>query len=164
MMKPLTTDLTSDIARAHVSAHIAFLANVAGAIALGRGKDWLKQFPPNPGVYCIFEGNELIYAGETGSLKGRMRDLLDTRNHTFRREVGKTKFGTHSAYRLASSKVKFPDEIEQLLTDFMLKHLRVKVTPVGLGRKEIEEKLIDERNPKYNAKTRRGEALDEPGL
>jgi len=55
--------------------------------------------------------------------------------------------------------VKFPDDIEQLLTEFMLNHLKVKATPVTLGRKEIEERLIDDRKPKYNIKTRRGEVL-----
>jgi hypothetical protein len=164
MPTPLITDLTSAIGRAHVTAHIAFLTDATDAIALGRGKIWLEQFPSNPGVYCIFEGKALIYAGETGSLKGRMRDLLDTRNHTFRREIGKAKFGARLDYRPASSKVKVPDEIERLLTDFMLRQLKVKAAPVVLGRKELEERLIDEKKPKYNTKTRRGDAFDEPGL
>ena len=93
-----------------------------------------------------------------------MRDLLDTRNHTFRRQVGSTRFGNHPSYRVASSRVKFPDEIETLLTDFMLKQLKVKAIPVTLGRKEIEERLIDQGKPKYNIKMRRGEVLDALGL
>jgi len=158
-MTALATSVTAALAKDHVDKHVAFLNDAMGAIPLGRGKDWLRQFPNNPGVYCIFEGKELIYSGETGSLKGRMRDLLDTRNHTLRRQLGNTKFGKHPSYRAASSSVKFPDDIEQLLTEFMLNHLKVKATPVTLGRKEIEERLIDDRKPKYNIKTRRGEVL-----
>jgi len=140
--------------------HLAFLANPDGALSLGIGKTWLVQFPPNPGVYCIYLGNELVYAGETGSLKGRMRDLLDTRNHTFRRQFGSVQFGTHHSYQAASSRTKFPDEIEVLLTDFMLKQLKVKAVPVTLGRKEIEERLIDDVKPRYNIKGKRGEVLN----
>jgi len=163
-MEPLSTPVTGKLAKAHVEQHVAFLTDPKGALPLGQGKEWLKQFPTNPGVYCIFEGKDLIYSGETGSLKGRMRDLLDTRNHTLRRQLGNTKFGKHPGYRAASSRVKFPDDIEKLLTEFMLTHLKVKASPVPLGRKEIEEKLIDERSPKYNTKGRRGEASDEAGL
>lgn len=163
-MKPLSTPFTAPLAKAHVEQHVAFLTDPKEATPLGQGKDWLKQFPTNPGVYCIFEGKDLIYAGETGSLKGRMRDLLDTRNHTLRRQLGNTKFGKHPGYRAASSSVKFPDDIEKLLTDFMLTHLKVKALPVSLARKEIEERLFDEKSPKYNTKGRRGEVADEPGL
>ena len=163
-MESLSTPVTGKLAKAHVELHVAFLADPEGAFALGRGKEWLKQFPTNPGVYSIFEGKDLIYSGESGSLRGRMRDLLDTRNHTLRRQLGNTKFGKHPNYRAASSSVKFPDDIEELLTEFMLTHLKVKALPVSLGRKEIEEKLIDEESPKYNTKGRRGDQADEPGL
>lgn len=163
-MESISTPVTGKLAKAHVDQHMAFLTDSKGALPLGRGKAWLKQFPTNPGVYCIFEGRDLIYSGETGSLKGRMRDLLDTRNHTLRRQLGNTKFGKHSGYRAASSSVKFPDDIEKLLTDFMLTHLKVKALPVSLGRKEIEEKLIDVKSPRYNAKGRRGKVSDEPEL
>jgi len=93
-----------------------------------------------------------------------MRDLLDTRNHTLRRQLGNTKFGKDPNYRAATSSVKFPRDIEKLLTEFMLTRLKVRALPVSLGRKEIEEKLIDEKSPKYNAKGRRGKVADEPGL
>ena len=43
----------------------------------------LKIAPPNPGVYCIWEADKLVYVGETGKLSGRMRDLRDTRNHAY---------------------------------------------------------------------------------
>jgi hypothetical protein len=42
----------------------------------------------------------------------------------------------------------------------MLQHLRVKALPVGLGRKEIEERLLEIRAPRYNVKLRRGQVLD----
>ena len=152
------------MAKAHVEEHIEYFTKLNGAIALGQGKEWLNQFPTTPGVYCIFEGKQIIYCGETGSLNERMRDLLKTRKHTLRRQLGNTKFGGHRAYRAASSSVKFPDDIEKLLTKFMLTHLKVKANPVTLGRKEIEEKIIDRKHPKYNTKGRRGEFPDDTGL
>ncbi|MGH2568656.1 MAG: GIY-YIG nuclease family protein [Bacteroidota bacterium] len=158
-MDSLSTPVTGKLAKAHVERHVAFLTNPKWALRLGQGKEWLKQFPTNPAVYCIFEGDDIIYAGETGSLKGRMRDLFDTRNHTLRRQLGNTKFRKHPSYQAASSSVKFPDDIEKLLTKFMLKHLKIKALPVLLGRKEIEEHLIDEKKPKYNTKGRRGKVL-----
>jgi hypothetical protein len=163
-MHPLSTPVSSKLACSHIEQHVAFLTDPKGALVLGKGKDWLKQFSQNPGVYCIFEGSELIYSGETGSLRGRMRDLLDTRNHTLRRQLGNTKFGKHPSYRAASSRSKFPEEIEKLLTTIMLDKLKVKALPVSLGRKEIEEHVIDQKSPKYNIKGRRGDRFDVPGV
>jgi hypothetical protein len=161
-MEPCVTPVTSALAKVHVTAHAQHLTDPEGAIPLGRQKEWLKQFQKLPGVYCIFEEDKLIYAGETGSLRGRMRDLLDTRNHTLRRQLGTVKFSDHPEYASANSRVKFPDEVEKVLTDFMLASLKVKAIPVQLGRKEIEEHIIHDKYPKYNVKGRRGGVIDEP--
>jgi hypothetical protein len=160
----LKTPVSSKMARSHIEAHVAFVTDAKNSVALGQGKIWLKQFATSPGVYCIFERNELIYSGETGSLRGRMRDLLDTRNHTLRRQFGSTKFGKHASYRVASSRFKFPDDIEKLLTAVMLDRLKVNAVPVSLGRKEIEENIIDQHHPRYNIRARRGDLLDIPGV
>lgn len=163
-MKTLTTLVTADIERDHIEKHVSFLTQVRDAVALGKGKTWLAQFSTGPGVYCIVEGEELIYSGETGSLRGRMRDLLDTRNHTLRRQLGSTKFGNRSGYQAATSSCKFPAAIEDLLTAFMLERLKVRALSVSLGRKEIEEAIIDKYTPKYNIKRRRGDLFDIPGI
>jgi len=162
-LTPLKTPITADVAKAHIDQHSVFLTDVEGALPLGKGAASRSEFPRNPGVYCVFEDGDLIYVGETGDLNERMRDLLDTRSHTLRRSLGKAKFGDHPAYQPASPSVKFPQEIESLLTQFMLEHLKVKAAPVILGRKEIEEKLIEDKKPKYNTRERRGEVVEESG-
>lgn len=53
---------------------------------------WVKQFDKLRGVYFIFEKDELKYVGETGSLNGRMADLLNTKNHKLRRSIGERNF------------------------------------------------------------------------
>jgi GIY-YIG catalytic domain-containing protein len=163
-MESLRTSLTAECAKEHIESHVAYLCDAARAVGFGSGSEWLRQFPGNPGVYCVFEDAVIIYAGETGSLKGRMRDLLETRHHTLRRQLGATKFGPHPSYQPATSKVRFPAEIEALLADFMLRHLKINAVPVGLGRKEIEERLLDLKSPRYNIKLRRGDVLDGHGL
>ena len=53
---------------------------------------WVKSFPNKPGVYVAFEGSKIVYVGETGNIRGRMKDLLDTRHHNLRRNIGRLKF------------------------------------------------------------------------
>jgi len=46
-MKPLTTRVTAKLAKAHIEEHVAYLTDAGGAVPLGQGKEWLKQFPKN---------------------------------------------------------------------------------------------------------------------
>lgn len=89
------------------------------------------------GVYALFEKDKLVYIGETGNLQDRMGDLNRTVNHSFRKQLGATRFGG------IKSKRKFADEVEKLLDDFFSEHLYVSFIPVNFGRLEIETFLID---------------------
>ena len=53
-------------------------------------REWASEFPDESGVYAAFENGDLVYIGETGKLSGRMTDLLDTRHHSLRRNIGKS--------------------------------------------------------------------------
>ena len=125
------------------------------AVAFQCSRDWANQFPSKAGVYSVFDLKKLIYVGESGSLKGRMRDLLDTRNHTLRRRLGSELFNTRHDYFPASTKDKFPETIENLLNKYMSKKLSVLAISVVLGRKEIEEALVASKKPKFNSKLQR---------
>ena len=118
---------------------------------------WTKQFDKLRGVYFIFEKDELKYVGETGSLIGRMTDLLNTKNHTLRRSIGERNFSKEKGYQKASSKQSYIPEIETNLNVYMQKNLSVSCMPLEIGRKEFEEWVI-ESNPMilfYNKRKKR---------
>ena len=120
-------------------------------------REWTKQFDKLRGVYFIFEKDELKYVGETGSLNGRMADLLNTKNHTLRRSIGERMFSNEKGYQKASSKQSFIPEIEKKLNDYMTLNLTVSCLPLEIGRKEFEEWVI-ESNPNvlfYNKRKKR---------
>lgn len=93
----------------------------------------------NSGVYCFFIDNKVSYIGETGCLKKRINDLLNTRNHTFRRIFGELYFSSHTLYSKASSTNGYHKEIENLLVGKMKKHLSYSYKSMNIGRKEFEE-------------------------
>lgn len=109
-----------------------------------------------PGVYCLFDKGALIYVGESGDLNGRMRDLKQTRNHTFRRSLGAHLFGNRPGFEPASSKRCFSSELEMELNVYMTCHVTVSSAEIHFGRKEIEEHLIIAHAPMFCTKTRRG--------
>jgi len=106
--------------------------------------DWAGMFPDDAGVYAIRKKVEqvIIYVGETGSIRGRMKDLLDSRHHQVRRSLGKHLFSSIEGYKQADSKTKFPSTIEAMLNNHIRSQLEIAHLPVDLGRKELEEFIV----------------------
>jgi len=102
-------------------------------------REWCKSFSDKAGVYLIFREDKLIYVGETGHLRKRMYDLLNTKNHCLRRSCGEHLFSKHKNYIKASSSISFPVEIEDLLNKWIEANLYISCLPLNLGRKEFEE-------------------------
>ena len=120
-------------------------------------REWTKQFDKLRGVYFIFEKDELKYVGETGSLNGRMANLLNTKNHTLRRSIGERMFSNEKRYQKASSNQSYIPAIEKKLNDYIEGNLSVSCLPLEIGRKEFEEWVIAS-NPNtnfYNKRTSR---------
>jgi len=57
-------------------------------------REWARNFPDEAGVYLFREDGEICYIGETGNLRGRMSDILNTQNHTIRRNIGAYHFSS----------------------------------------------------------------------
>ncbi|MBD1425665.1 GIY-YIG nuclease family protein [Sphingobacterium arenae] len=119
-------------------------------------RNWANSFPSETAVYIFREDGEICYVGETGSLRGRMTDILNTKNHTLRRNIGNHYFSEFPTYEKPSSKKGFCQEIENLLNQKITTHLTVSYILVDLGRKELEERLYDKFFPKYSIKGKRG--------
>lgn len=114
-------------------------------------------FPNEPGVYCIFLKDELVYVGESGDLRGRMKDLCQTRNHTFRRSYGKHLFKDRAGFIPATNKKCFDAPLETELNQHMSRDIFICCMVVHFGRCEIEEHIIANHRPMFCAKGRRGE-------
>lgn len=118
-------------------------------------RNWANSFPPESAVYLFRENNEVCYVGETGSLRGRMNDILNTKNHTIRRNFGNAHFNEHLNYERPSSRRGFCDEIEILLNERIQNTLTMSFITLDLGRKELEERLFARFSPKYSVKGKR---------
>lgn len=119
-------------------------------------RDWAKSFPNESAVYLFREDGEICYVGETGSLRGRMTDILNTKNHTVRRNLGNSHYSDEPDYEKPSSRKSFSDNIEQMLNKRIENHLTISYIIVDLGRKELEERLFEKLQPKYSLKGKRG--------
>lgn len=117
---------------------------------------WANKFPNVAAVYIFREGDEVCYVGETGSFKGRMNDILNTKNHTIRRNIGSLHFSNHRDFEKASSKKSYHPEIEILLNEKITNDLTVSFIEIDLGRKELEELLYEKFSPNYAIKGKRG--------
>lgn len=65
---------------------------------------WASNFPSEPGVYVFRDNTKIIYVCETGNLRGRMKDMIDTRNHVLRRSMGNKIYREVKGFEPATSK------------------------------------------------------------
>lgn len=121
-------------------------------------KDWVERQPSGSGVYVAFENHQIVYVGETGDIRGRMGDLMDTRNHTLRRSIGRVNFSNEDGYNEATTSRKFPSHVEEKVDSWLKLSIEIAVLPMKLGRKELEEKIYRKYKPKYNQKGQRKSA------
>jgi excinuclease UvrABC nuclease subunit len=121
---------------------------------------WARKFPNEAGVYILFEGKTLVYVGETKSIRERMLDYLDTRHHTVRRKLGLFNFSEVDGFERAGSKIKYPPHIEMMVDDWFKNNVLICFLVVSLGRKELEELIMQKYKPKYNSLGRRGNNYD----
>jgi hypothetical protein len=118
-------------------------------------RQWAKSFPDDSGVYMLFEDGKLVYVGESGSLSGRVTDMLNSRHHTVRRAFGELRFKDVLGYKKATSSIKYPEHIEKLVEETM-RGFKISMLPVPFGRKEFEEYIESKHKPELNRKGRRG--------
>ena len=104
--------------------------------------EWERSFPREPGVYCIYCEGKMIYVGETENLQKRMNHLRNSRHHVLRRTLGEKLYSSRKDFEKATSKKKFPDDIEADLVKFMKVNLTVSFVTVYLGRKELEDFIL----------------------
>jgi hypothetical protein len=117
--------------------------------------EWVNGLPDEPDAYLACEARDVVYVGETGNLRARMRDLLDSRRHSLRRSIGKHNFSMQKDYHDATTRRKFPKHIENSVVTWLQKKVSISLLPMKLGRKELEEKLIHKYDPKYNKRRQR---------
>jgi hypothetical protein len=115
--------------------------------------DWKNSFKNGPGIYVVKIKDEIVYAGETSNLRKRMNDMRNTMHHTLRRNIGNEKFIDENGFQVATSRKRYIDSIETKLENFMRNNLLVYTLSLDLGRKELEEYIIEiNGKPKYNLK------------
>jgi hypothetical protein len=116
---------------------------------------WAKSQPVEAGVYMLFENGKPVYVGESGSISGRITDMLDSRHHTVRRSLGEKRFSNVPGFVKATSKRKHPVHIENLIHE-TLSSFKICVLPIKIGRKEFEEYIFPKYAPELNRKSKRG--------
>lgn len=102
---------------------------------------WASDFPAFPGVYIFKDNSKIIYVGETVNLRGRMKDMIDTRNHVLRRNIGNELYRGVEGFEPATARKKFNEVIEDMLNKHITRNLTVSWIKVELGRKELEERF-----------------------
>lgn len=138
-----------------------YLARYEDALINGEWKlietapNWVEKFESAAGVYALRVEGKICYVGESGNLKKIMGDLLDTRNHSLRRMIGSVKFDGEEGYEKATPSRKFPPKFEAELDRILEDNFEVSVVVLPLGRKELEERVVEKYKPKYNAKGKR---------
>jgi len=106
-------------------------------------RKWVSKFTKEAGVYALIEHNLIVYAGESGSLKKRMGHLLITQQHIVRRTIGAKYYSHIKGYKAATERKPFPPHIERCVNKHLSSKFTLAIMEVPLGRKELEEYIVD---------------------
>ena len=120
-----------------------------------KNRQWLDTFPNEAGVYIVREKSKICYIGESGCVRGRIKDMNNTKTHSLRRTIGNLLYKEHPLFNKATTKKSFNPKIETLLEKYMNKNITIAAIPVSIGRKELEEFIIANNKLKYNKKGKR---------
>jgi hypothetical protein len=94
-------------------------------------------FQKSKGCYIAWEKGEIVYVGETADLNARMKDLGSTYNHIFRIHIGRKIIG-----RDVDSSGKYSPDEEKKIDQYFQRNITLACIPVNLGRKELEERMV----------------------
>lgn len=100
---------------------------------------WLRKIK-GAGVYAVFEKKELVYVGETEDFQRRMREVKSFL-HVLPIKIFKIKKGQ-----------RIPDKKRKEMRRWMEDNFGFAFLPLKLGRKELEEWIIQRDNPKYQGR------------
>lgn len=111
----------------------------------------LADIPEKGGVYLIFYKNELLYVGETSCILERIKTHSEqTYFSAFRRNCGTALLGF--TLKTKNGKKRYFTDEEDRTLDLFLKECLIIPFPVGIGRGELEEYLINKFLPVLNKK------------
>ena len=140
--------------REYLEGQVSLLLDKNNWKPIALTNEWLASIKDVPAVYILIEDGRIVYVGETGSLKGRMKDLCDSRHHNVRRNIGRKYYSKRKGYKAASSKDKFPDNIEKFVDQHITGKLKLSYLEIELGRKEVEEYIEKDLDPTYRLNIR----------
>ncbi len=115
-------------------------------------EEWIRSFDTEAGVYAVKEEGKICYVEETRSIRERMKDLLDTRNHLLRRAIRNKILLNQKGYEYRTKDERFSTRVEEELNRIFEDNFEIAVIVVKIGRKELEERLVGRFNPIYNSK------------
>ncbi|PSK89891.1 hypothetical protein [Taibaiella chishuiensis] len=93
------------------------LINEAEQITIGVNASWVNQFANEAAVYIFREDGVIVHVGETKSLNALMIKLVSSKSAA--------------------------DDMGMLLQEVVAKHLKLSYLLVDLGRKELEERILE---------------------
>lgn len=125
------------------------LVNDSVAINIELISTWANSFPKKASVFLFREDGVICYVAETASIKDELNGILKSKNHAFRINLGKQYFAENPNYTKSSISKEFSDEMQTLINERIIATLTISYILVDLGRRELEERLINKFSPKY---------------
>ena len=103
-----------------------------------------KSIPKSPGCYIAWQNDAIIYVGETTNLFKRIRKMTRMGGHSLRKRIGRR------MYNEPKSTKRFTPVKEEKLNQYLIDNIKISYLVVKLGRKELEEIIMDKYDPEYN--------------
>jgi predicted GIY-YIG superfamily endonuclease len=113
--------------------------------------DFRKALPTKGGVYVVFHERDVIYVGETTSLRHRLGvHMRNPENHVLALKLARLLYDKANGNGSAGSTRKFKESHKAATREWIRQNLSVSYVHLPIGRKELEERLVGKYDPEFN--------------
>ena len=145
------TRLTQAQIDAFLNAKEAELLDPGNRAPIHFGREYARSLPESGGTYVFFFHDEVFYVGETTSLRQRLAvHMRNPENHVLILKIARLLYDEINGPGLAGSRRKFDESHKARSRRWVERHLRVALVDLGIGRKELEERLVQKHSPPFN--------------
>ncbi|MEM9560232.1 MAG: hypothetical protein AAF995_07985 [Planctomycetota bacterium] len=137
--------------QAYFSACESDLLAAENQMQIRFGAQFAVTIPRSGGAYLFHFQDRVLYAGETTSLRQRLAvHMRNPENHVLILKIARQLYDWEHGHGASGNRRRFDEAHKERSRQWVEQHLSVSFRQMRIGRKELEEFLVERHQPEFN--------------
>ena len=142
------------VADSHFEEAEEYLLNPVNRVPMEYTSDFKNNVSESGGSYIFFHNDLIIYTGETTNIRQRLGvHMRNPENHVLMLKLTRLLWDQIHGEGEAGNRRVFPHDHRAVVMGWISDNLTVSYLSLGIGRKELEERLIINHGPSFNQRS-----------